>query len=243
MAPAGYGPGIPSTEWGPSLPQGLPSNGPDISHHRIPDEKLTPEQLQRREARMEELRKLHRMLMADERGDRAGMTDYNHITMAQDTQAGMPSMDDFMYGGPHMGPAPGSQMPPMGHPGPPMGPGHPHHMGGHHGPMAGGPMPPMGPGGPMHPQMPGPRPMDMGMYPGPHPGPHMMPPKPPPPYPSPMSVPAPDPPRPSKAKKRKSSTQSPAPTSPLGQPLKSPKYQQVGLSSVGMTDQLMTMLL
>lgn len=289
---SGIRPGSPGV-WGPT---GMPPNpnGLDISHNIVPDENLTPEQLQRREAGRASLRKIHEMLLADGQatdghGGMQPMTDFSHINMAQDRGPPgahmQPGMEEFnMYGpvhggqpmgpagppmshaglpigpngqpmgpgGPSMGPGgqpmgPGGQ--PMGPGGQPMGPGghmlgpgghpmghgmmmpthphHPHHMSS---PIGPGPLPVghshMGPGGPMGPHMGGPPHMDMGMYPG---GPSVMHSKPPPPYSGPMGAPVPETPapvsRPSKSKKRKSSTQSPAPQSPMAQPMKSPKYQ------------------
>jgi len=209
--------------------------GPDIQRDIVPDENLTPEQLMKREAGLDSLRKIHQMLLADEAsGDNQGrQTDFSHINMAmaQDRQMGGPDEFGYRQMGPGMGPGgpPMSMGGPMG-PGGPIGPmpshpgmGHPGHP--HMGP--GGPMPPqgyMGPGGPMPPHMAGPH-----MEPGAPPT--MGHQKPPPPYGAPpMGAPEPAPPT-RKSKKRKGSTQSPAPVSPMGPSMKSPKYQVNDMNS------------
>lgn len=245
-SPGVWGPGMNPNNMNPNM-GGLP----DISHTSLPDDILTTEQLQHRQAGMESLRKIHAMLLQDD--PRAPPTDFMHLNMAQEDLNmygnGHPQMQPGGPPPPHMGGpqhmggppqhmAPGGHM--MGPGGHPIGPGgmmppghphpsHPHHMGSPMGPGP-GPLPPqqhMGPGGPMPPHMVGPpHGMEMGMYPG---APGMMHPKPPPPYQAPMAAPAPEAPpaKPSKSKKRKST--STRPQSPHS--LKSPKYQVCVLRS------------
>jgi len=202
----------------PGFNHETPMGGADISQQFVPNENLTPEQLQKREDGLASLRKIHQMLLADD-SNHPGSTDFGHITMAmaQDRQGytrspsqgyGMScnpmspnAMPPYMHG-PHGSPGMG--------PSPPHSHMHPNHMGMPMGHMPQSPQMGMPQGYYGHPMSP------MGGQP-------MMDNRPPPPYP--LAMPEPSPPEKKKkvGRKRKNPVSSPSPLSPINQPIKSPK--------------------